>query len=161
MRLEDYSRFLESDSPTIKFFTKNCKTIVCRHQVDEMEEQLRQAKDLLQAMVNSKDVPTIVAIHRLCDLSVVLDQLKLHEECVVVGDCAINLAQALGSRALEFQKVQAETIALIAGLRVFKSRACPLFLQAISVCEAFASQDGSDTAKMPLLGILNRVQFVD
>src|SRR5258708_26414621 len=105
-------------------------------------------------MIDSKDIPTIEAIHCLYDLSMVVDQLKLHEECVVVGDCAINLAQALGSRGLEFQKVEAETIALIAGLDVYKSRACPLFTQAISICEAFVIQDGSYTAKMTLLEIL-------
>src|SRR5260370_41711885 len=78
MRLEEYSQLLESDSPTIEFFTKNGKTIVCRQQVVEMEKQLRQAKDLLQAMIDSKDVPTIEAIHRLRDLAKLLDQLNLH-----------------------------------------------------------------------------------
>jgi hypothetical protein len=31
----------------MEFFTKNGKTIVCRKQVDEMEVQIKQAKDLL------------------------------------------------------------------------------------------------------------------
>jgi tetratricopeptide (TPR) repeat protein len=154
MRLEEYTQFLKTDSPSIEFFTKNGKTIVCRKEADEMQEQLKQAEDLLQAMVESRDVPTIEVIHQLCDLATVLDQLKLQEECIVVGDCAMKLAQALGLRAFVFQKEQAQTIARIAGLDVYQSRACPLFIQAISVCEAFVMEDGSHSAKMTLLGIL-------
>ena len=93
MRLEEYSQLLKSDSPTIEFPTKNGKTIMCQKQVDDMKEQLEQARDLLQAMIEAKDVPTIEVIHRLCDLAkYVLDDLKLQEECLVVGDCAMKLA---------------------------------------------------------------------
>jgi tetratricopeptide (TPR) repeat protein len=161
MRLEEYTQILKTDSPSIEFFTKNGKTIVCRKQADEMEEPLKQAKNLLQAMVESGDVPTIEAIHRLCDLATVFDQLKLQEECIVVGDCAIKLAQALGLRALEFQKEQAQTIAHIAGLDVYKSRACPLFIQAISICEAFVIEDGSNSAKMSLLETLGQASSIE
>jgi tetratricopeptide (TPR) repeat protein len=161
MRLEEYTQFLKTGSPSIEFFTNNGKTIVCQKQADEMEEQLKQAEDLLQAMVESRDVPTIEAIHRLCDLATVLDQLKLQDECIVVGDCAMKLAQALGLRALEFQKEQAQTIARIAGLDVYQSRACPLFIQAISVCEAFLIEDGSNSAKMTLLEILGQAGTIE
>lgn len=155
MCLEEYSQILNSDSPTIKFFTKNGKTIVCRKQADEMEVLLEEAKELLQDMVEAKDVPTIKAIHRLRILAGVLDRLGLPEECILVGDCAINLARAFGSRAVEFQKEQAQTISLIAGLGGYRSQACPLFAQAISVCDAFVMEDGSDSAKLTLLEILD------
>jgi len=155
MRLEEYSQVLKSDSPTIAFFTKHGKTIVCWKQADEMEEQLQQAKDFLQAMIEAKDVPTIGVIHRLCDLAKLLDQFRLHEQCLVIGDCAIKLAQALGPRAVEFQKKQAQTISLIAGLGAYESRARPLFIQAISICEAFAIEDGSESAKITLLEVLS------
>jgi len=155
MRLEEYSQLLKSDSPTIEFSTKHGKTIVCRKHADEMEAQLQQAKDLLQAMIEAKDVPTIEVIHRLCDLATVFDQFKLQEECLVIGDCAIKLAQALGLRALEFQKEQAQTIALIAGLDAYESRARPLFIQAIPICEAFAIEDGSESAKITLLEVFS------
>ena len=156
MRLEEYSHLLKSDSPTIEFPTKNGKTIMCQKQVDDMKEQLEQARDLLQAMIEAKDVPTIEVIHRLCDLATVLDELEFQEECLVVGDCAINLARAFGSRAAEFQKEEALTILVIAELNVYKSRACPLFIQAISICDAFViMDDGSDVAKVTLLNALD------
>ena len=155
MRLEEYSQLLQSDSPTIEFPTKNGKTIMCRKQVDGMKAQLEQAKDLLQAMIEAKDVPTIEVIHRLRDLATVLDRLKFQEECLVVGDCAMNLARAFGARAAEFQKEEAQTILVIACLNVFKSRACPLFIQAISICDVFVIMDGSDVAKVTLLNALD------
>ena len=83
-----------------------------------------------------------------------LDDLKLQEECLVVGDCAMKLARAFGSRDVEFQKEEAQTILLIARLDVYKSRACPLFIQAISICDAFVMMDGSDIAKVSLLHAL-------
>jgi hypothetical protein len=85
MRQEAYSQILKSDSPTIEFFTENGKTILCRRQADKIKELLEEAKGLLQAMVKEKDVPTIEAIHRLCNLATVLDQLELREECLVLG----------------------------------------------------------------------------
>jgi len=105
-------------------------------------------------MIEEKDVPTIEAIHRLRDLAIVLDQLKLQDECLVVGNCAMQLAQALGLRAVEFQKVATQTISLIARLDAYKSRMCPLFIQAISICEIFAIEDGSDSAKVTLVEVL-------
>ena len=155
MRLEEYSQLLKSDSPTIEFSTKNGKTIMCWKQVDDMKAQLEEAKDLLQAMIDAKDVPTIEVIHRLCDLAMVLDDLKFQEECLVVGDCAINLARAFGTRTVEFQKEEAQTILVIADLNVYKSRACPLFIQAISICDVFVIMDGSDIAKVTLLDALD------
>jgi len=107
-------------------------------------------------MIESRDVPTIEAIHRLRDLAIVLDQLKLQKECLAVGDYTMRLAQALGSRGVEFRKEQAETISLIAGLGVYQSRACPLFIQAISICEALVIEDSSDSAKMVLVRTLDR-----
>ena len=156
MRLEEYSQLLKSDSPTIEFFTKNGKTILCEKKVNEIKEQLEQAKDLLHAMIEAKDVPTIEVIHRLRDLAKVLDHLKLQEECLVVGDCAMKLARAFGSRAVEFQKEEAQTILVIAGLSVYKSRASLLFIQAISIFDGFVILDGSDTAKVTLLNALDR-----
>ena len=154
MRLEKYSQLLESDSPTIEFSTENGKTILCQKQVNEMKKQLEQAEGLLQAMVEAKDVPTIEVIHRLRDLAKVLDHLKFQEECLVVGDCAIKLARAFGSRAVEFQIEEVQTILVIARLNVYKSQACPLFIQAIAICDAFAMMDGSDLAKLELVHAL-------
>ena len=154
MRLEEYSEHLKSDSPTIEFSTEHGKTIVCRKQAHEIEDLLKSARELLQNMVEAKNVSTIGAIHRLRDLATVLDQLKLREECLVVGDCAIKLAQALGLRDVTFQGVTAQTITLIAGLDVYKSRMRPLFIQAISICEASVIEDESDSAKMILLLVL-------
>jgi len=134
MRLEEYSQRLKSDSPTIDFSAKHGKMIVCRKQTNEIENHLETAKELLQVMIEAKDVPTIEAIHRLRDLATVLDQLKLQDECLVVGNCAMQLAQALGLRAVEFQKVAAQIIFRITRLDVYKSRMCPLFIQAISTC---------------------------
>ena len=156
MCLEEYSQRLQSDSPTIEFSTEQGKTIVCRNQATEIEGHLESAKKLLQNMIEAKDVPTLDAIHRLRDLAGVLDQLKLQEECLVVGDCAIKLAQALGLRAVELQLVSAETISHIAGLDVYKPRTRPLFIHAISTCEASVIEGGSDSAKLTLLRVLNR-----
>ena len=94
MCLEEFSQLLNSDSPSIEFSTEN-------GQVHGMKEQLKQAKDLLQAMIEAKDVPTIEVIHRLCDPANVLDDLELQEECLVVGDAhsvrqgAVSLHRAL------------------------------------------------------------------
>ena len=154
MRLEEYSEHLKSDSPTIEFSTEHGKTIVCRKQAHEIEDLLKSAKELLQNMVEAENVPTIEAIHRLRDLATVLDQLKLQEECLVVGDCAIKLAQALGLRSVKFQMVTAQTITLIAALDVYKSQMRPLFIQAISICEASVIEDESDSAKRILLTVL-------
>ena len=155
MRLEEYTQHLKSDSPTIAFSTEHGKMIVCRKQANEIEDLLKSAKQLLQDMIEAKNVSTIEAIHRLRDLAQVLNQLKLQEECLVVGDCAIKLAQALGLRAVKFQVVTAQTIILIAGLDVYKSRMRPLFIQAISLCEATMIEDESDSARIMLLTVLS------
>ncbi len=141
MRLEEYSHRLKSHSPTIAFSTEHDEMIVCR-------EQLKSAKKLLQNIIEPKEFSTIVVIQRLRDLARVLDQLKLQEECLMVGDCAIQLAQALGSRAAKFQMVTAQTITHIASLDVYKSRMRPLLIQAISLCEAAMIEDESDSASV-------------
>ena len=128
--------------------------IVCRKQANKLEDLLKAAKELLQDMIEAKNVPIIEAIHRLRDLARVLDRLKLQEECLVVGDCAINLAQALGLRAREFQWELAWTISFIAGLDAYELRMRPLFIQAISICEASVIEDESNFAKMNLLLVL-------
>jgi len=154
MRLEEYSQHLESDSPTIEFFTKHGSIVVCRKEANKIEDLLNSAKELLQNMIEAKNVPTIEAIHRLRDLATVLDQLKLQDECMVVGNCAIKLAQALGLRAEEFQWELAQTMTLIAILGAYESRMRPLFIQAISICEASVIEDGSALAKMKLFLVL-------
>jgi len=154
MRLEEYSELLKLDSSTIEFFTEHGKTIPCQKQVGNMKKELKEAQDLLQAMIEAKDVPTIEVIHRLCGLAKVLDHLKLQKECLVVGDYAIKLARAFSSRAAEFHNEEVQIIFLIAHLNVYKSRACSLFIQAISICDAFVMMDGSDSAKVTLLDAL-------
>ena len=68
MPLEECSQLFKSDSLTVEFFTTNGKRMLCQKQVDDMKEQLKEAKDLPQAMIEVKDVPNIQVIHRLCDL---------------------------------------------------------------------------------------------
>ena len=151
MRLDEYSQCLKSDSPTIELSTVHGKTIVCSQ---KMEGLLERAKGLLQNIIEAKNVPTIGAVHQLRDLARVLDQLKLREECLMVGDCAIKLTQALGLRHVEFQRVSVPIITVIASLNAYESRMRPLFIQAISVCEAAVIEDGSSSAKMNLFLIL-------
>ena len=64
MQLETFSQLLNPDTPTIEFSTTNGQTIMCQQQVDNMKGQL----ELLQMMIETKDVPTIWFIHRLSNL---------------------------------------------------------------------------------------------
>ena len=154
LRLEEYRTLLESDSDTVELSTENGKTVICRKQAKEMEEFLDQAETLLQDVVQSRDLSTIVVLHHLRDLSEVLDSLKLYDECYLTGNCALALAEALGRRSLEFRNEQAETLALIAGLSVYQPRSRTLFIQAVSICEEVVANDASHSNKMTLLDVL-------
>ena len=46
-----------------------------------MEEYLDQAENLLQNVVQSCNISTLVVLHHLRDLAEVLDNLKLYDEC--------------------------------------------------------------------------------
>ena len=92
-----------------------------------MEQFLNRAEILLQDVIQSRDVSTLVVLHHLRDLAEVLDNLKLYDECRLTGNCALDLAEALGRRSIEFRHEQAETLALVAGLSVYQPRARTLF----------------------------------
>jgi len=108
-----------------------------------MEKYLDRAKILLQDVVQSRDIPTIIVLNHLRDLTKVLDNLKLYDECRLTGDCALDLAEALGQRSLEFRHEQADTLALIAGISVYQPRAHTLFIQAVSICEEVMENNAS------------------
>jgi len=156
LRLEEYRTLLASDSDTIELSTENGKTVICRKQANKMEEYLDQAEILLQNVVQTRDISTIVVLYHLRDLAEVLDNLKLYDECRITGDCALDLAEALGRRSLEFRHEQAETLALVAGLSVYQPRARTLFIQAISICEEVVENDASHSDKYKLLVVLGR-----
>jgi len=124
-----------------------------------MEQFLDQAEMLLRDVVQSHDISTLIILHRLRDLAEVLDNLKLYGECRLTGDCAIDLASALGRRSPEFRHEQAETLSLIAGLSVYQPRARSLFIQAVSVCEEEVANKASDPNKYKLLIVLHRAGF--
>ena len=147
---------LASDSDTIELSTENGKTVICRKQAKEMEEYLDQAEILLRDVVQSRDISTLVVLHHLRDLAKVLDNLALYEECRLTGNCALDLAEALGRRSLEFRQEQAETLALIAGLSVYEPRARTLFIQAVSICEEVVEHNASHSNKNALLIVLHR-----
>jgi len=159
LRLEEYRTLLASDSDTIELSTENGKTVICRKQANEMEEYLDQAEILLRGVVQSRDISTIVALHNLRDLAKVLDNLKLYDECRLTGNCALDLAEALGRRSLEFRHEQAETLALIAGLSVYQPRARTLFIQAISICEEVVENHASHSNKHKLLLVLENAAY--
>ena len=159
LRLEEYRTLLASDLDTIELSTENGKTVICRMQAKEMEEFLDQAEILLENVVQSRDMSTLVVLHHLRDLSEVLDNLKLYDECRLTGNCALDLAEALGRRSLEFRQEQAETIALIAGLSVYQPRARTLFIQAVSVCEEVVENNPSHSNKFKLLTLLVRAGY--
>jgi len=159
LRLEEYRTLLASDSDTIELSTENGKTVICRKQANEMEEYLDQAEILLRDVVQSRDIPTIIVLNHLRDLTKVLDNLKLYDECRLTGDCALDLAEALGRRSLEFRQEQAETLALIAGLSVYQPRARTLFIQAVSICEEVVANDASHSNKNSLLVVLARAGY--
>ena len=156
LRLEEYRTLLASDSDTIELSTENGKTVICRKQANEMEEYLDQAEILLQDVVQSRDISTLVVLYNLRELAEVLDNLKLCDECRLTGDCALDLAEALGRRSLEFRHEQAETLALVAGLSVYQPRARTLFIQAVSICEEVVENDASHSNKHKLFIVLDR-----
>ena len=121
-----------------------------------MEEYLDQAETLLRDVVQSRDISTLVVLYHLRDLAGVLDNLKLYDECRLTANCALDLAEALGRRSLEFRQEQAETIALIAQLPVYQPRARTLFIQAISICEEVVENNPSYSNKNTLLTVLGR-----
>ena len=156
LRLEEYRTLLASDSDTIKLSTENGKTIICRKRANEMGEYLDQAEILLRDVLQSRDISTLVVLHHLRDLAKVLDNLKLYDECRLTGNCALDLAEALGRRSLEFKQEQAETLALIARLSVYQSRALTLAIQAVSICEEVVANNASHSNKFRLLIVLTR-----
>ena len=143
LRLEEYRTLLASDSDTIELSTENGKTVICRKQANKMEEYLDQAEILLRDVIQSRDTSTLVVLRHLCYLAVVLDNLKLYDECCLTGNCALDLAEALVRRSLEFRQKQAETLALIAGLSMYQPRARTLFIQAVSICEEVVANNPS------------------
>ena len=159
LRLEEYRTLLASDSDTIELATENGKTVICRNQANEMEEYLDQAEILLRDVVQSRDISTLVVLHHLRDLAKVLDSLKLYDECHLTGNCALDLAEALGRQSLEFRHEQAETLAHIARLSVYQPRARTLFIQAISICEEVVGNNASDSNKYRLLLVLDRAGY--
>ena len=156
LRLEEYSTLLASDSGTIELATENGKTVICRNQAKEMEEYLDEAEILLQNVVHSRDISTLVVLHHLRDLAKVLDNLELYDECRLTGNCALDLAEALVRRSLEFRQEQADTLALIAGLSVYQPRARTLFVQAVSICEEVVENNASHSNKISFLFVLGR-----
>jgi len=156
LRLEEYRTLLASDSDTIELSTENGKTVICRKEAKEMEEYLDQAEELLRDVVQSRDISTLVVLHRLRDLAEVLDDLKLYDECRLTGNCALDLAEALGRRSLEFRHEQAETLALIAGLSVYQPRVCALFIHAVSIYEEVVANNATHSNKNRLLTVLKR-----
>ena len=159
LRLEEYRTLLASDSDTIELSTENGKTVICRNQANEMGEYLDRAEIFLQNVVQSRDISTLVVLHHLRDLAEVLDNLKLYDECRLAGNCALDLAEALGRRSLEFRQEQADTLALVAGLSVYHPRARTLFIQAISICEELVANDASHSNKNRLLIVLERAGY--
>ena len=156
LRLEEYRTLLASDSDTIELSTENGKTIICRKQANEMEEYLDKAENLLQNVVQSRDISTLVVLHHLRDLAEVLDNLKLYDECRMIGNCVLDLAEALGRWSFGFGQEQAETLALVAGLTVYQPRARTLFIQAISIYEDVVANNASHSNKIAFLFVLNR-----
>ena len=157
--LEEYHTLLASDSDTIELDTENGKTLICRNQANEMEEYLDEAEILLQNVVQSHDISTLVVLHHLRDLAEVLDNLKLYDECRLTGNCALDLAKALGQQSLKFRKEQAETLALVAGLTVYQPRARALFAQAVSICEEVVVNDASQSNKYVFLFVLGSASY--
>ena len=157
--LEQYRALLASASDTIELSTENGKTVICRKQAKEMEEYLDQAERLLQDVVHSRNISTLVVLHHLCDLTKILDSLNLYDECRLTGDCALDLAEALGQRSLEFRQDQADTLALIAGLTVYQPHARTLFTRAVSICEEVVESEASHSNKLTFLSVLGRAGY--
>ena len=156
LSLERYRTLLASDSETIELSTENGKTVICRNQANEMEGYLDEAEILLRDVVQSRDISTLAVLHHLRGLAKVLDHLKLYDECRLTGNCALDLAEALVRRSLEFRKEQAETLSLIAGLSVYEPHARTLFVQAISICKEVVANNASHSNKIRLFCVLGR-----
>ena len=156
LRLDEYRTLLASDSDTIELSTENGKTVICRKQAKEMAEYLDQAEILLQDVVQSRDISTLVVLHHLRNLAGVLDNLKLYDECRLTANCALDLAEALGRRSLEFRQEHADTLTLIAGLCLYQPRARTLFIQAVSICEEVVANNASHSNKVRFLYVLGR-----
>ena len=124
-----------------------------------MEQFLDQAEILLRNVVQSHDVSTLVVLHCLRNLANVLDNLKLYNECRLTGNCALDLAEALGRRSFQFRHEQAETLALLAELSVYHPHARTLFIQAVSICEEVVANDASHSNKNRLLTVLGRAGY--
>ena len=124
-----------------------------------MEEYLDRAEILLRNVLQSRDISTLVVLHHLRDLAEVLDNLELYYECNLTGNCALDLAEALVRRSLEFRQERAETLALIAGLTVYQPRAHTLFTQAVSICEEVVANDASYSNKNRLFLVLGRAGY--
>ena len=159
LRLEEYRTLLASDSDTIELSTEKGKTVICGKQANEMKEYLDQAETLLRDVIQSRDISTLVVLRHLCYLAAVLDNLKLYDECSLTGNCALDLAEALVRRSLEFRQAQAEALALIAGLSVYQPRARTLFIQAVSICEEAVENNPSHSNKYRFLLVLDRAGY--
>ena len=103
---------------------------------------------MLRDVVQSRDISTLVVLHHSCDLTEILDKLKLYDKYHLTGDCALDLAEALSRRPLEFRQEQAETFALGAGFSVYQPRARTLFIQAVSLCEEAVANGASQSINM-------------
>ena len=125
-----------------------------------MAQFLDQAEALLQAIVQGHDTSAITLLHHIRDLAEVLDNLKLYDECRLTGHCALDLAEALVQKSLDFRNEQAETFALIGGLAVYQPRARTLFIQAVSLCEEVIATNALDTDHLRLLVVLRRATRV-
>ena len=156
LRLEEYRDLLAADSDMIELSTENGKTVICGKRAEEMGEYLDRAEILLRDVIQSRDISTLIVLHHLRDLAEVMDKLKLYGECSLTGNCALDLAEALVRRSLEFRQEQAETLALIARLSVYQPRARTLFIQAVSISEEAVENSPSESNKLRLLIILAR-----
>ena len=154
LRLEEYRTLLTSDLDAIVLPAENGNTVICREQANEMEEYLDRAEILLRDQ--PRDSSTIDILHHLRDLAEVLDNLGLYDECRLTGNCALDLAEALGRRSLELRHEQAEALTAIAGLSVYQPCARTLFIQAVSICEELVANNASYSNKTKLLLVLGR-----
>ena len=159
LRLDEYRTLLGSDAGTIELATENGKTVICRKQANEMEQFLDRAEILLQDVIQSRDISTLVVLHRLRDLAEVLDNLKMYDECRLTGDCALDLAESLGRRSIEFRNEQAETLALNAGLSTYQPCARALFIQAVSISKEVVANNASHSNQINLLIVLSRAGY--
>ena len=150
LRLDEYRTMLASNSDTTEFATENGRTVISRKQ------DLEWAKILLQGAIQSRETDALVVLYRLRDLSKVLDNLKLYDECRLAGDMALKLAEALRRQSIEFRNEQAETLAVIAELSVYQTCARTLFIHAVSTLKDVVKCDASDSNKIKYLSVLDR-----